>query len=142
VVRENCGALIPDGKLARRPHRLDAGFRLEEMGMDQEKEREAFEKWAATISLPLARDRGCYAFDSTLTAWQGWEARAAVEAPLWSPPTLRYQRTRGQTLDEMRADARRPGGIYFHGDALLVWVNEGDFWLKGVTEVTPLPTKD
>lgn len=47
---------------------------------------------------------------------------------------IRYCRAKGHTADEMRA-ALHSSPLYQLGDAALVWVNEGDFWL---TEPRPV----
>lgn len=47
---------------------------------------------------------------------------------------LRYARSSGLTIEEMRANI--PAELRNTGDAILVWVNEGDFWLLPL-EVMP-----
>lgn len=47
---------------------------------------------------------------------------------------LRFCHARGSSFDSMRENlAKSP--LYQFGDALLVWVNEGDFW-----GLNPIPT--
>jgi hypothetical protein len=41
----------------------------------------------------------------------------------------RYVRAEGATLDDMRANFRKTD-LYRAGDALLVWINEGDLYLS------------
>ena len=40
---------------------------------------------------------------------------------------IHYAHAEGQTLDEMRRNI--PRSLYNMGDAMLVWVNQGRFWL-------------
>lgn len=51
---------------------------------------------------------------------------------------LNYAHVKGDTLAEMRAAAHHHP-IYQLGDAVLVWVNEGDLYQPGVHEVLALP---
>jgi hypothetical protein len=49
--------------------------------MDEKGEREAFEKWAQTVHLRVDRwnvNPELYDDEDTISAWQGWQARAAI----------------------------------------------------------------
>lgn len=47
---------------------------------------------------------------------------------------VRYARTSGSTLQEMRAFIR-DHPLYQHGDAVLCWVNEGDLYMGAAAEI-------
>ncbi len=47
----------------------------------------------------------------------------------WAAAPLRYAIPHGKTIDEMRDNVRK-SDLYKIGDTILVWVNEGDFWMK------------
>ncbi|MFG1260084.1 hypothetical protein V5F79_22410 [Xanthobacter flavus] len=72
-----------------------------------------------------------------------WRSVDSTPRPVFPRPdwhTLRYQKITGRTFEEMRANAWRPNGIAHLGDALLVWVNEGDLYMVGATEVIADPS--
>jgi hypothetical protein len=46
---------------------------------------------------------------------------------------VRFVRATGQTFEEMRSHLFETD-LYNHGDCILVWVNEGDFWMVAATE--------
>lgn len=46
---------------------------------------------------------------------------------------IRYARAKGLTLEDIRKNL--PDDLYRIGDTILVWVNEGDFWLNNPKEV-------
>ncbi len=47
---------------------------------------------------------------------------------------LRYLRAEGRSLDEMYTKMRE-SPLFQLGDCILVWVNEGDFWMSKPIEV-------
>ena len=52
-------------------------------------------------------------------------------AELEAARPIRYAESHGQTLKEMQ-EAIQKTELYAHGDARLVWVNEGDFWIANI----------
>lgn len=65
-------------------------------------------------------------------------ARTAIAA---MPAPLRYARVNGFTIREMREDVRSTA-LYQLGDAVLVWVNEGDLYSSNHIDLTAPDTKN
>lgn len=60
--------------------------------------------------------------------------RLGVHVDAIGKPTIHYVRAKGATVDEIR-EHMRASPLYAMGDCILVWVNEGDFWLNLPREI-------